>query len=265
MSNIGLMEEPESFATVPQGGAPLEGGDGLSSTAADSIPKHLLAQEVQKLRKEAATLKAAGAARSGTGLSEAEEMQKYTDRVSQIEREKQEFIERFNVEKQDYYKEIKELLKRRDEKAMEVAEAAQEFAAIEAPKPVVTVSADKGKDLAEALQRKKDFEENFTRTIRDLRKELEQSDLKQLSAKSQVPLGVKSLVQLGNERIEKVMEEASQVPVEERLHIETLRCLMENAKLRKLLNSYCEGLLNNTLSKAGPAPKPKSNKMFGVI
>ncbi len=45
------------------------------------------------------------------------------------------------------------------------------------------------------------------------------------------------------------MEEAAQVPVEERLHIEALRLLMENAKLRKTLNDYSEGILHNTLAK----------------
>ena len=40
-----------------------------------------------------------------------------------------------------------------------------------------------------------------------------------------------------------------QVPVEERLHIETLRLLVENAKLRKTVNTYSEGLLHNTLVK----------------
>jgi hypothetical protein len=44
-----------------------------------------------------------------------------------------------------------------------------------------------------------------------------------------------------------------QVPVEERLHIEALRLLMENAKLRKCLNDYSEGLLHNTLIKIEPA------------
>ena len=70
---------------------------------------------------------------------------------------------------------------------------------------------------------------------------------------------------------------AMQVPVEERLHIETLRLFMENAKvdffsssrglalftdvfaikltcqnfskLRKVLNDYSEGILHNTLSR----------------
>ncbi len=43
------------------------------------------------------------------------------------------------------------------------------------------------------------------------------------------------------------------MPVEERLHIEALRLLIENAKLRKCLNDYSEGLLHNTLIKIEPA------------
>jgi len=93
-----------------------------------------------------------------------------------------------------------------------------------------------GKEVAALMERRREFEENFTRTIRDLRKELEQSNIKSLSASNQIPLSVRALIQLSNERIEKAMEEVAQVPVEERLHIETLRLLMENAKLRKNLN-----------------------------
>ena len=42
-----------------------------------------------------------------------------------------------------------------------------------------------------------------------------------LGSKAQASMGVRSMLQLSNERVEKVMEEAAQVPVEERLHIET--------------------------------------------
>ena len=39
-------------------------------------------------------------------------------------------------------------------------------------------------DVAQALERRKEFEENFTRTLRDLRKELEATDLKVASPHS---------------------------------------------------------------------------------
>jgi hypothetical protein len=45
------------------------------------------------------------------------------------------------------------------------------------------------------------------------------------------------------------MEDAALIPVEERIHIETLRLLIENAKLRKILNDYSEGILRNSLAK----------------
>uniref|UniRef100_A0A7S0W5T5 Uncharacterized protein n=1 Tax=Hemiselmis tepida TaxID=464990 RepID=A0A7S0W5T5_9CRYP len=118
-----------------------------------------------------------------------------------------------------------------------------------AAEPPAIDTGDHGREIVAALQRRKEFEENFTRTLRDLRKELEMSSLKSISAKNQLPIGVRSMIQLSNERIEKVMEEASQVPVEERLHIEALRLVIENSKLRKTLNDYAEGILHNTLAK----------------
>jgi len=56
-----------------------------------------------------------------------------------------------------------------------------------------------------------------------------------------------------------------QVPVEERLHIETLRLFMENAKLRKNLNDYSEGILHNTLSRMDTGSSRKSGSFFGII
>jgi hypothetical protein len=41
-----------------------------------------------------------------------------------------------------------------------------------------------------------------------------------------------------------------QVPVEDRLHIEALRLLIENSKLRKCLNEYSSEFLNKTILKA---------------
>ena len=39
------------------------------------------------------------------------------------------------------------------------------------------------------------------------------------------------------------------MPVEERLHIEALRLLIENGKLRKCLNEYSSEFLNKTILK----------------
>ena len=66
-----------------------------------------------------------------------------------------------------------------------------------------------------------------------------------------------------------MMEEAAQVPVEERLHIEALRLLVENSKLRKTLNEYSEGLLHNTLVKMESsdvsAQRKGSGSFFGMV
>ena len=57
------------------------------------------------------------------------------------------------------------------------------------------------------------------------------------------------MLQMSNERIDIAMDAAKSVRVEERLHIECLRIAIENAKLRKALNEYAEGLLQNVLVK----------------
>lgn len=162
--------------------------------------------------------------------------------VCRLEAQKAEVVAQTNAQKALLAKEVKHL---RSEIDLTKARA-------DAAQPAQINTGDQNKEIIEALQRRKEFEENFTRTLRDLRKELEQTSLKNINAKNQLPLGVRSMIHLSNERIEKVMEEASQVPVEERLHIEALRLLIENSKLRKTLNDYSEGILHNTLSKVEP-------------
>jgi hypothetical protein len=46
-----------------------------------------------------------------------------------------------------------------------------------------------------------------------------------------------------------VMEDAALIPVEERIHIENLRLLIVNAKLRKIVIDSSEGVLSNSLAK----------------
>lgn len=162
--------------------------------------------------------------------------------MCRLEAQKAEVVAQTNAQKALLAKEVKHL---RSEIDLTKARA-------DAAQPAQINTGDQNKEIIEALQRRKEFEENFTRTLRDLRKELEQTSLKNINAKNQLPLGVRSMIHLSNERIEKVMEEASQVPVEERLHIEALRLLIENSKLRKTLNDYSEGILHNTLSKVEP-------------
>ena len=52
----------------------------------------------------------------------------------------------------------------------------------------------------------------------------------------------------------------SQVPVEDRLHIEALRLLIENSKLRKCLNEYSSELLNKAILKAESAADGAANE-----
>jgi len=265
-------------AQGPPSGAP---GAPMSSTSSagmagdmassSHLHKQLLAQEVVKLRKEVAQLKAqqGDGASGGSDALKAARME-----VARLEAQRNEVIAQANGQKAALAKEVMSL-------RSQLERVDQERATLGAPPVMEQQQVPPGhttslpgipggvRDVSEALQRRREFEENFTRTLRDLRKELEHTSLKHLSSKGQVPLGVRSLLQLSNERVEKVMEEAAQVPVEERLHIEALRLLMENAKLRKTLNEYSEGLLHNALVKsdelgAGGTRKAPAS-FFGLI
>jgi len=204
---------------------------------------------VIKLRREVAQLRAGGAGGAG-GYAQAQ--------IQRLEAQKAEVIAQANAQKAVLAKEVKSLRAELDRvKPGNLAGGA----------PSIPLSEGETA-LADALKKRREFEENFTRTLRDLRRELDESSIKNLSTHGQVPLGIRSLLQLSNERVEKVMEETAQVPVEERLHIEALRLLVENAKLRKTLNEYSEGLLHNTLCKmdvaAGDTGKA-SGSFFGLM
>ncbi|KAJ1493109.1 hypothetical protein T484DRAFT_1929817, partial [Baffinella frigidus] len=165
----------------------------LQTEAVDSsaqLHKQLLAQEVVKLRREVAQLRAEQGGADGT-----------------------------------------------EEGSDALKQAHMEVARLEAQKAEIVSQATAQKAL-------------LAREVKALRSELERSGLSgagalpgasQQTQEVQVPLGVRSLLQLSNERVDKIVEEAAQVPVEERLHIEGLRLLIENAKLRKALNEYSEG------------------------
>ena len=66
-------------------------------------------------------------------------------------------------------------------------------------------------DVADALERRKAFEEQFSMTMRQLREELMGTSIKQLSGRSQTPQSVRALLALSDERISRIMEEAYQV------------------------------------------------------
>jgi hypothetical protein len=91
-------------------------------------------------------------------------------------------------------------------------------------------------NVAEALERRKAFEEQFSMTLRSLREELVDTSIKRISSRSQTPQGIRALLVLSDERIERIMAEATKVPVDERLHIEAIRLFIENCKFRQELN-----------------------------
>ena len=65
--------------------------------------------------------------------------------------------------------------------------------------------------LAEALAQRKAFEETFSMTLRSLREELMDTSIKRLSSRSQTPQGIRTLLLLSDERIDRIMEEALRV------------------------------------------------------
>jgi hypothetical protein len=65
--------------------------------------------------------------------------------------------------------------------------------------------------VAEALAQRKVFEETFSKTLRSLREELMDTSIKRLSSRSQTPQGIRTLLLLSDERIDRIMEEALRV------------------------------------------------------
>ena len=148
-----------------------------------------------KLRKEVATLRAAASEPDPTGSAEQAEIEGLRAETQQLESQKQAIIAQANAQKALLAKEIKALRSELDRSHGSPAAA---------PPP----DGQEAKEVEALLVQRQEFEENFTRTIRDLRRELEASDIKALSKSNQVPLSVRAMLQLSNERVEKAMEEA---------------------------------------------------------
>jgi hypothetical protein len=224
----------------------------VAPKAADSsahLHKQLLAQEVVKLRREVAQLRAEQGGFDG-GEEGSDALKQAHMEVARLEAQKAEIISQATAQKALLAREVKSL------------RGELEQAGLSGGGALPAGTSKQTQEIADALQRRREFEENFTRALRDLRTGLEQTSIKALSSRGQVPLGVRSLLQLSNERIDKIIEEAAQVPVEERLHIEGLRLLIENCKLRKALNEYSEGLLGNALVKEERSSSQRS--MLGM-
>mmetsp|Transcript_38974 Transcript_38974/g.122954 ORF Transcript_38974/g.122954 Transcript_38974/m.122954 type:complete len:117 (-) Transcript_38974:86-436(-) len=91
------------------------------------------------------------------------------------------------------------------------------------------------------------FENNFLQRVKDLRKALHESTVKHLSQHKSTPVGIRTILNVSDQRISRVIEEIDRIPVEETLHIEVLRMLVENSKLRLALNGYSHGMLEHAL------------------
>ena len=66
-------------------------------------------------------------------------------------------------------------------------------------------------NVAEALERRKAFEDSFSMTLRSLREELTDTSIKRLSSRSQTPQGIRALLVLSDERIDRIMDESLKV------------------------------------------------------
>lgn len=185
----------------------------------------------RQLRKELATLKARQQDASGPlGVSDA--LKQARMEKERKEAEKAEVVRQANAQKQMLASEVKTLR----------AEIQGLKGSLSNPLANMTSSTINGpvgvlpENVAEALERRKAFEEQFSMTIRSLREELVDTSIKRISGRSQTPQGIRALLVLSDERIERIMAEASKVPVDERLHIEAIRLFIENCKLRRELN-----------------------------
>eukprot|EP00960_Hanusia_phi_P041407 754978-Hanusia_phi.AAC.8 len=170
----------------------LDSDAGDDSVSSANLHKQLLAQEVVKLRREVAQLRASGGSEAPDSSHALRQAQ---IEIARLEAQKAEVIAQANAQKAVLAKEVHYPL----------AVTHKFFIRYSGQEPSSGTGEICGEnaqtdDLVDTLQKRKEFEENFTRTLRDLRKELENTSIKSLSSKGQ----------LSNERIEKVMEEAAQ-------------------------------------------------------
>eukprot|EP00802_Teleaulax_amphioxeia_P023022 Tamp_23543.p1 GENE.Tamp_23543~~Tamp_23543.p1 ORF type:complete len:271 (+),score=89.40 Tamp_23543:24-815(+) len=261
----------DALALVSVGGqpgqSPASGSAKPASIASSAqLHKQLLAQEVAKLRKELATLKAqqqqaAGRTAYGGGVSEA--LKAARIEKERKEAEKAEVVAQANAQKQVLAAEVQQLQVdvRRLKTLSSSNPLAQQSYGPGSAQPASFALPD---NVAEALARRKAFEETFSMTLRSLREELMDTSVKRLSSRSQTPQGIRALLLLSDERIDRIMDEALRVPVDERLHIEAVRLFIENCKFRKALNEYARELLSSTPVKE-ELPASSGTNAFGII
>ena len=217
------------------------GGSNISSA---QLHTQLLASEIVKLRKELATLQ--GQAPQSSGMSEALRLvstnflpafsmqhlcrllpprhahhrgahlsrnvrKSYMGNAVQAQIEKQrkeaekaEVVAQANSEKQVLANEIKNL------RALVQQGGSSSNPLAERSGPVSSVALLPD-NVVDALERRKAFEEQFSLNIRSLREELQETSIKRLSSRSQTPQGIRALLLLCDERINKIMAEAVKV------------------------------------------------------
>jgi hypothetical protein len=101
---------------------------------------------------------------------------------------------------------------------------------------------DMHEDDCQMLVEEAILDKDFASTLRAMRQDL-MTSIHDLSKTMQEKHSVKSLLKLSNERLQRVIGEATQLPVTSRLHLEALRLIAENAQLRKSLNGFAEQFL----------------------
>ena len=79
--------------------------------------------------------------------------------------------------------------------------------------------------------------------LRGMRTELESTSIRHLACACGHTAGVKPLLQVSADKLEQVMSDAKQFPVTSDLHLEALRLVVENARLRATINGYSEQFL----------------------
>lgn len=195
----------------PAPAAPAGGGGGGRT---DQLHKQLLAQEVIKLRKELQELRVGHEIRQKAAVGNERLLQNLEDDMRRMARERDEAIVKANGQKGLLAKEVRTLRE-------ELFEANSVLEYNVQQQQMITY--DPNSPVARALAQRREFEENFTRNLRELREALSQTSLKELSASTASPVGIRTLLQMSDKKINAVVEAARGVQVEERLHIECLR------------------------------------------
>ena len=245
-----LLLPPSVHSGSPGAQALVRRQSGGASPGDESSRLHiqLLAAEVARLRNELATLQAQRSSAGPTGADQSVALVQARMQKERKVAEKAEVVAQADAQKKMLADEVKKLRSEVQTKQLESANTST------VPGPV-----------SEALEKRKAFQEQFSVTLRQLREELVETSVKRLSGRSRTPQGIRALLVLSDERIVRIMNEAHQVPVEDRLHIEAVRLFIMNCKQRLALNEYARGMLHSALVKDGP-PVPADNaKVFGMI